>query len=130
MNDRPVAGMGRLGDGSRIVLGRSVRLLFRQPHPLSPTGRLELLSDHRTQPYCDGVLLMAEACVLGPDARCHVVCRGWTRKVVLCRRGEQLFCRAAGRLEIDGRACDGAGPICAGSRVEGDGFSFNLEALQ
>ena len=47
---------------------------------------------------------MADACVLGPDARCHVVCRGWTREVVLCRRGDRAFCRAAGRLEIDGLA--------------------------
>ena len=129
VNERPVGRLGRLGDGSRIGLGESVRMLFRQPHPLSPTARLEFLSGHRTQPSSDGVLLMADACVLGPDTRCHVVCRGWTREVVLCRRGTGLFCRAAGRLEIDGLARNGSGPIAAGSRVEGDGFSFNLEAI-
>jgi hypothetical protein len=129
VNDRPVGGMDRLGDGSRIVLGQSVRMLFRQPHPLSPTARLEFLSGHRTQPSSDGVLLMADACLLGPDTRSHVVCRRWPHEVVLCRRGAGLFCRAPGRLEIDGLARDGAGPIAAGSRVEGDGVSFNLEAI-
>ena len=42
VNERPVGRLGRLGDGSRIGLGESVRMLFRQPHPLSPTARLRV----------------------------------------------------------------------------------------
>ena len=44
----------------------SVRLLFRRPHPLSATARLDFVSRHRTQPSADAVLLMADTCVLGP----------------------------------------------------------------
>jgi hypothetical protein len=129
LNDRPVGGAGRLGDGSQMMLGQSVRMLFRRPHPLSATARLEFISPHRTQPSSDAVLLMADACVLGPDARSHVVCRGWPCEVVLCRRGTELFCRAKGQLKIDGLVREGSAPIAAGSRVEGEGFSFNLEAI-
>ncbi len=45
----------------------SVRLVFRRPHPLSATARLDFVSRHRTQPSTDAVLLMADACVLGPN---------------------------------------------------------------
>jgi hypothetical protein len=128
LDERPVRGAGSLCDGSRIALG-SVRLLFCQPHPLSRTARIEFLSHHRTQPSADAVLLMADTCVLGPGPRSHVVCHGWTQEVVLFRRQERLFCRVAGRLEIDGVAYEGSGPLRAGSHIDGEGLSFHLEAI-
>jgi hypothetical protein len=130
VDDRTVEGIGWLREGSRIQLGGSVRLLFRRPHPLSATARLDFVSRHRTQPSADAVLLMADTCVLGPKRHAHVVCRDWPRDVILYRRGEQLFCRAAGTFEIDGKTCNGSGPITRNSHVEGSGFSFNLEAIE
>ena len=44
-------------------------------HVLSASARLEMVSRHRTQPHVDGILLMAESCVLGPKWQNHVVCR-------------------------------------------------------
>jgi len=119
-----------LRDGSRLELGANVRLLFRVPHPLSATARLEAASNHRTQPPCDAVVLMADCCVLGSQPRSHVVCRDWSEEVILFRREKGLYCRTAGMLEIDGKMYDHCGPLKPDSRViVGEGFSFSLEAL-
>jgi hypothetical protein len=130
VDGRAVRGTDWLRDGSEIQLGPSVRLLFRKPHALSGTVRLEFLSRHRTQPSSDAVLWMADSCVLGPKRHSHVVCRNWSGEVTVYRDGEELFCRAAGRLKIDGAVCDGRGRIARNSSVQGEGFSFKLELLQ
>jgi hypothetical protein len=129
LDGRALSGAAPLSDGTRIELGSRVRLLFRRPHGLSASARLEFASAHRTHPPADGVLLMADSLVLGPGRQCHVVCRHWPREVLLYRTDEQLFCRAAGSLEIDGTACRDRGPVSVRSRVSGEGFSFCLEPL-
>jgi hypothetical protein len=130
INGRLVQDIGWLGDGARLQLGGAVRLLFRRPHPLCATARLDFVSRHRTQPLTDSVLLLADACVLGPRPHSHVVCRDWTHEVILYRRGQELYCRSDGPFEIDGVACRGERQITKNSRIEGDGFSFNLEEIQ
>jgi len=129
LDGRLVREVGCLRDGSRIQLGESVHLLFRRPHVLSGTARLEFLSRHRTQPSTDAVLLMAGTCILGSKPHCHVVCRDWPREVILFRQGEGLYCRTPGDFEIDGVFHEGRGPITQNSRVQGDGFSLSLEAV-
>jgi hypothetical protein len=129
VDGRPVRDVGWPHDGSQIQLGDSVRLVFRRPHALSGTVRLDFLSRHRTQPSADAVLWMADSCILGPARHCHVICRNWTREVVLYRDGEELYCRTGGAWEIDGARCEGRGRITRNSRVQGDDFSFNLEAI-
>jgi hypothetical protein len=118
-----------LADGQMIELGDSVRLRFRRPHPLSATARLEPASFHRTQPAADGVLLMADACILGSHAHSHVVLPELDADVVLFRQGTGLACRAAGSLRIDDTQCKQRGRLTMQSRVVGDNFSFTLEAL-
>jgi hypothetical protein len=129
VDGRPVPQLGWLNDGSRIDLGANVRLVFRRPHALSATARLDFASRHRTQPSCDAVLLMADACVLGPKPQSHVVCRAWPHEVILYRQGDELFCRTAGDLTIDGKHYRERGPLRRNSRVEGETFSFSLEAM-
>ena len=126
---RPVNSTEQLTDGSRIEIGSGVKLQMRRAHPLSLTARLDFLSRHRTQPPADAVLLLADACVLGPQPHSHIICRDWTREVIIFRHDEKLFCHATGRFEIDGVACKNRGPLQANSRVSGDGFSFSLEPL-
>ena len=118
-----------LSDGDEIELGGSVRLRFRQPHALSASARLEFVSRHRTQPLADGVLLMAESCVLGPNWQNHVVCRDWTDDVVLFRQGEDLYCRSMEAIEIDGKLCDGKGKVTRNARIAGENFAMSLEAV-
>ena len=64
---------------------------MRRAHPLSLTARLDFLSRHRTQPPADAVLLLADSCVLGPKPHSHIVCRDWTREVILFRHEEKLY---------------------------------------
>jgi pSer/pThr/pTyr-binding forkhead associated (FHA) protein len=93
VNGRRIRDCTLIADGAEIVLGDNVRLRFRQPHPLSASARLEFVSRHRSHPYSDAVLLMAESCVLGAGERNHAVCHDWKQDVVLYREGEELCCR-------------------------------------
>jgi hypothetical protein len=126
---KTVADAALLSDGDEITLGDTVKLRFRKPHVLSASARLEILTPHRTQPYADAVILMAESCVLGPKWQNHVVCRDWQGDVVLYRSDNQVMCRAMESIEIDGKLHDGRGAVRPGSHVAGTDFSLSLEAV-
>ena len=129
VDGKPVSSPMLLSDGDELELGEGVRLRFRKPHVLSASARLEMISRHRTQPHVDGILLMAESCVLGPKWQNHVVCREWKGDVVLFRQEEKLFCRAMESIEIDGHLHDGRGRLAANSHVLGTDFSLTLEPV-
>lgn len=118
-----------LCDGDEIQLGPSVRLRFRQPHALSATARLDFVSHHRTQPPADGVLFMAESCVLGPKLQNHIVCPQWSQDVILYRQKDEIRCRAGEEFEIDGQLCEGEGKLQPGSHASGDDFSLSIEEV-
>jgi hypothetical protein len=128
LNGRPVDRAAPLVDGAMLELG-NVSLRFRQPHPLSATARLEFVSRHRTHPSADAVLLMAESCVLGPDAQSHVVCGDWSRDLILYRQGDDLFCRRPGSFQLDGKAAADYGQLTLNSQVSGEDFSLSIESL-
>lgn len=129
LDGREIAGAATLVDGALIEMGQGVQLRFRRPHPLSATARLEFASRHRTQPSADGVLLMAESCVLGPGAGSHVVCRDWTKEAVLFRQGNTLRCRVSGPFSVDGCPAVDRADLGPSSQVLGEDFSFSLEQL-
>jgi hypothetical protein len=130
---RVVQGRTDLNDGEELLLYREgssgVRLRFRQPNVLTATAALAVASDHRTEPRYDGIVLLADACVLGPRRDAHIVCRGWEETLLLFRRDGQLWCKSPVPLAIDGTPAGGSAPVEAGSHVTGDGISFRLEAL-
>ena len=117
-----------LRDGDRLGMG-AVELDFRQPHALSSTARLDFASHHGTQPSADGVILLADSCVMGPRKENHVVCRDWEHDVVLFRQKEQLHCRAVASFEVDGQLVDGHAVLSTNSQVGGDDFCISLEPL-
>ncbi len=130
VDGRTIDRAAALADGDEIELGHSVRLRFRQPHALSATARLDFLSNHRTQPSADAILLMADSCILGPAPGNHVVCRDWGVDVVLFRSSAgQLGCRAGLDLSIDGRDYPGQGPVTGNSRISGSDFALRLEQM-
>jgi hypothetical protein len=129
VDGKPVNEPVLLADGQEIALGDAVKMLFRKPHVLSSSARLEIVSGHRTLPHADAVILMGESCVLGPKWQNHVVCREWTADVVLYRSDDRVICRAMESVEIDGKLHDGRGPVRPGSHVVGGDFSFSLEAV-
>jgi hypothetical protein len=129
INGQAVAAATPVHDGDVIRLGSTVELEFRQPSPVSATARLAIVSRHRLPLAVDGVLLMAETCIIGNSPQAHIPALGLADPIVLYRQGAALWCRAAGGFEVDGRACAARAPLTLQSSVLGDGFSFSLEPL-
>jgi hypothetical protein len=128
VNGRPVTTTP-LRDGDVIRLGSTVELEFRQPSPVSSTARLQVVSRHRLPLAVDGVILMAETCIVGQSNQAHIAAPGLANPVVLYRQGSALWCRAVGGFEVDGRACAARAPLTLQSSVLGEGYSFSLEPL-
>lgn len=126
---RKLTGPEPLFDGATIRLGKKLEMLFRRPHPLSMTARLDIVSRHQTRPSSDAILLMADTCLLGPDTNCHVGCPDWEERVVLFRRDDDLFCKATDAMELNGKPVKGPVRIEPGVQVSGPRFSFFLEQL-
>lgn len=129
VNHRSIEGSQYLRDGNQLQFGASVVMRFRQPHPLSHSCRLEFVSPHRTQPHADGVLVLANSCILGPSQTSHVVCRQWTREIVLVRDGQSLRCHTTGEIEVDGKPVKQKSAINLDSRICGDDFAICLEEI-
>jgi hypothetical protein len=118
-----------LRDKCTIKLGESVELRFRKPHALSNTAVLEILSHHKTEPAVDGIILMSESCILGPQSHSHVRCPDWTSDLVLFRRGQDLMCRTQAPLEINGQTCVGQAAVGPDCRIESEEFALSLEEI-
>lgn len=130
VDGRKAEAVASLSDGCRIELGEGVRMVFRKPNALSATARLDLVSRHHTEPRTDGVLLMAESCILGPKRHSHVVCPGWKQELVLYRHKDALYCRTPGAMEIDGASwTDRGGPLRPDSHIKTEQFSLGLEPV-
>lgn len=118
-----------LQSGDRVTLGASCQLQFRQPVPVSASARLDLASGHRLPLTVDGVLLMADTLVLGPDSQVHVSMADLQQPIVLYRHRDGLGVRFAGNLSIDGQRCAERGLLRPNSTVTGDDFAFTIEPV-
>ncbi len=93
VNGKPVVDQAVLHDGDIIRLGATVELEFRQPSPVSATARLSILSRHRLPVAVDGILLMAETCIVGEANQAQFQPRlsrtqsSCTARLVLCGAG-------------------------------------------
>lgn len=129
INGKPITEATYLLDGDEIALGAKLKLRFVKKHALSATARLDFVSRHRTSPSADGILLMADSLVMGPNSHSHVVCREWPGDVVLFRRGEVLACRGTMPIHLGGKPVEGKTVLPFGEHLSGDGFSITLERL-
>jgi FHA domain len=129
VNGKSVGDQVVLRDGDVVRLGSTVELEFRQPSPVSATARLVIVSRHRLPLAVDGVLLMADTCIVCDEAQAHIRARAITAPVVLYRQAGALWCRAPGAFEVDGHTYASRAPLTLESSVLGDGFSFSLEPL-
>lgn len=136
---RIVTGPTNLADGNELVLyhenSPGVRFRFRCPNALTSTAVLTLASDHRTEPRLDGIILLAEACLLGPNTDAHIRAPDWPGTLVLFRRDGQLLCRSNNptvplTAHIKGTEVsinDGAVPVTPNIHITGPGISFRFE---
>lgn len=127
LNDVPVDRAQLLRDGAVMQLGRRVRVGFSKPNPLSATARLDLLSLNKWNPSVDGVLLLADSCVIGPNPGSHVVCPAWKNELLMFRHGEGWCFRTLEEVDVNGKKIQGQIPITGGMRMRGEDFSLSVE---
>ncbi|MEO1496397.1 MAG: FHA domain-containing protein [Planctomycetota bacterium] len=133
-NDKPVEESAVLEPGDVIQLGDATRLRFERPHALSATARLVIVSGHRTAPMADGVLLMGESCVLGPQPHSHVRCPKWSQEVLLFKGKAQLQCRSGSPVSITrpgepSEDTTGPAAIPPGARIEAEDLCLSVEEV-
>jgi hypothetical protein len=128
VNGRPVE-RALLHSGDRLTLGASCQLQFRQPVPVSASARLDLVSGHRLRLAVDGILLMADTLVLGPEPQAHIVLPETAAPVILYRQKEALAIRRAGAFVMNGRACKDRCTLEPGCTITGEDFSLTLEPV-
>lgn len=126
---RSVDHQAVLPDECEVTFGDSVRIGFSVPTPLSASARLTFQSNHRPRLSVDGVVLMAETCLLGNGPENHIRCPEWSTSVVLARSGNGLAARSREPLFVDGKLSRGLAPVEAGQVVTSGQYRFRLEAL-
>ncbi|MFN0055478.1 MAG: hypothetical protein ACKV0T_25305 [Planctomycetales bacterium] len=126
---RPVHDRADMCDGHDLQLGANVRLRFRLPTVMSGSARLDFLSDHRPAQAVDGVVLMHDTCLLGPQAENHICCPAWTQSLLLYRRDGELYCKSRDDVFIDKQHLPGGGKLIPGATVAGAELRFHLEEL-
>ena len=123
----PVDRPQLLQDGNEILIGSRVKLRFVKPNALSATARLDMVSLNRFKPHVDGILLLADSCVLGPNAGSHVLCPSWNNELLLFKHSSGLHFRTLEEVNVDGKPTQGQIPVTAGMRIDGSDFSLSVE---
>jgi hypothetical protein len=77
----------------------------------------------------DGILLMSESCVVGPQSHSHIRCPKWSDDLVLFRRGDDLQFRSRVPVEVEGHPGATNGTISANSRLTREDFTMVFERL-
>lgn len=124
---REVHDRATLGDGALVELGRSVRWRFRQPSALSLSARLDFVSDHRPAQTVDGLVLLADTCLLGPGDENHIICPDWPGQVLLVRQQNDLWCRSRLDLTVNGHRLGSGRRLLTGDVVAGSDLRFRIE---
>ena len=123
--DRPT----HLKHGHTIELGDHVRIRFLQPHPFSATAKLEVVSRHRTYPWADAVLLVAETVVVGARGNSHIVAPGLDQPVVITFAADSWQCRQAGTVLVAGQPWPPGASLPTDAMVTIEGLSMTLETM-
>lgn len=129
IQSRPISYDTVLPDSCEIMLGDSVRLSFSIPTPLSATAKMTFASEHRPRTSVDGVILMAETCLLGPSASDHISCRNWSESVVLVQTPAGIVAKSKQEMQIGDCRAGASDVVSNGQVVNGEDFRFRLEPL-
>ncbi len=127
LNAIPVERPQLLNSGDLLQFGNRVKLKFHKPSPLSSTARLTMESLNRFKPTVDGVLMLADSCIIGPNPSSHVHCPDWTTEILLFRKGAQWVFRVMEEVDVNGSPAEGHIPLQPGLRIRGEEFSLSIE---
>lgn len=131
VNGWPVDERIVLPQSCSIELSGGVQLGFSVPNQLSASARVTFQSSHRPPTSVDGVILMAETCVLGPGSNTHIRCESWPDSVILVRTADGISLKSQLPLLVDGRFSTTKQTVSNGQVVRGpDSVQFRLEPLE
>ncbi|MEO2014201.1 MAG: FHA domain-containing protein [Fuerstiella sp.] len=119
-----------LRSGDEIRLAERVRLGFRIPSILSTSAVIDFESDHRPSHSVDGIILLADHCLLGPRRDHHIFCTHWPDVVVLFSNEGNLRCRSKAALSVDGRVAADSIELNHGCVVTGEDLRFRVEQME
>lgn len=128
-NQRPVNDRVLLTDQAELRLNTETVITFRQPTVLSASACLELTSHHQPQQRLDGIVLMADTCLLGPSSENHIVCHNWPGTVILYRQGDQILCRSKLEIFANQESASQGVVLTPGSLVSGPELRFRWEVV-
>lgn len=118
-----------LRHGQTFELAPEVRIDFATPSPLSRTAILSFPGKIPPTPTLDAVVLMAQTCLIGKDARSHIIVPGVEEQAILIWNGRELICRFAvdsGQNGWDSFWGD-AQSVWPGSTIAGREIRFHCE---
>ncbi|HBE69630.1 MAG TPA: hypothetical protein DDW52_15910 [Planctomycetaceae bacterium] len=116
-----------LSHNDELQLGDRVKLQFMRPSPLSATAVLKMGSLNRFKPNVDGVLLLADSCILGPAATSHVQCPHWKGELLMFKKGDDWVFRTLETVTVNGEEAQGQILLTPGMRMQGEDFSLSVE---
>ena len=119
-----------LCSGDEIRLAERVRLGFRIPSVLSTSAVIDFESDHRPSHSVDGIILLADHCLLGPKRDHHIFCANWPDLVVVYFKDGQLRCRSKMALTVDGTAVRDSAVLKHGAVVTAEDLRFRIEQME
>ncbi|MEO2024548.1 MAG: FHA domain-containing protein [Fuerstiella sp.] len=119
-----------LRSGDEIRLAERVRLGFRIPSILSTSAVIDFESDHRPSHSVDGIILLADHCLLGPRRDHHIRCTHWPDVVVLFLNEGKLRCRSKAALSVDGQVAADSIELKHGCVVTGEELRFRVEQME
>ena len=128
-NERPVNDRVLLSDQTELRLNQDTILTLTQPTALSASACLQFTSYHQPQLRLDGIVLMAENCLLGPTQENHIVCPGWPGSVILYRQGDQILCRSRQEIYVNEEPASQGAVLTPGSVLSGPDLRFRWEVV-
>ncbi|QDT52655.1 hypothetical protein Pan44_06670 [Caulifigura coniformis] len=108
-------------------IGGAVQMRLRVPNALSQSAVLEVVSAHRIEPRCDGVILLDQVCVLGAGADAHVRNPEWSTPLLLFRRDNSLWCKAIPDLQRNGTPVSGEAKLENGDVLTTEDLRLRVE---
>ncbi|MFN0199099.1 MAG: hypothetical protein ACKVT0_20310 [Planctomycetaceae bacterium] len=128
--DREVTSTIPLRHRTIIALGSSVRIEFTQPHPLSLTAVLKLVSPHRSVQTADAVVLLHDTCLIGSRKGHHITCGDESPEIRLTPTDGGIRCQADADFSVNDIPSGRESILEETAIVAGEGFRFRMECMR